>query len=251
MAGQAVSLSPPTSTHEVRRDTTEVYPFGPMRTNRTARLAMITLSGASPLGQGNGRSTYLHPADPGLILKIEREPVKGRRRWYERPPKIKPSNDREIDGHTQMIQRLGQAEDFVTGVHGWADTDLGPALVGQNAFLGIEDAITLNNLFKGRADGVFSPPELSWVRQRYDQIADLFGARKIYNHGLKPESVLIGRRDGQMQMRLFDFKTIVYRQLISPRLLPRGEHTVQMLTITSVQRKLDAVLAATGNGPKE
>lgn len=212
---------------------------------------MITLQDATPIGQGNGRSTYLHPSDPSLILKIEREPVKGRLRWYERPPKIKSSNYREIDGYSQMILRLGGPEDFVTGVYGWAETDIGPALLGQNARFGIEEMITLNNLFKGHVPAAFSRAELSWVRQRYGEIADLFGARKIYNHGLKPESVLIGRRAGQMQMRLFDFKTIVYRQLISPRLLPRGEHTVQMLTITSVQRKFDKVLAAAGRDPKE
>lgn len=197
----------------------------------------------SPIGQGNGRSTYIHPTLPDRILKIEREPVKGRRRWYERPPKIKPSNMREIEGHAQMVRRLGQRHDFVTDVYGWAETDLGPALLAENAFFGLEDAVNLNNLFKGRAAGVFSPDELAWAHQRYRQIAEIFCARKIYNHGLKPESVVIGRRDGQMQMRLFDFKSIVYRQLISPRLLPRGEHTVQMLTITSVQRKFDKLLS--------
>lgn len=205
---------------------------------------VIALAKASPIGMGNGRSTYIHPTLPDRILKIEGAPVAGRRRWYERPPKIIPSNQREIDGHAQMVARLGKPHDFVTEVFGRTDTDLGPALLAENAVFGLEDAITLNKLFKGHAKGVFSPDDLAWASQRYTQIADIFCSHKIYNHGLKPESVVIGRQDGRMRMRLFDFKTIVYRQLISPRLLPRGEHTVQMLTITSVQRKFDTARAA-------
>lgn len=196
------------------------------------------------LGSGNGRTTYVHPDDPTLILKVDTTPVKGRLRWYERPPKIRPSNHREIEGYGAMILALGQSHDFVTRIHGWEDTSAGPALLAEHATHDLQDVMALNAVFKRAETAPFSTEDLEWARRRYGQIADLFCEKGIYNHGLKPESVILGRRGGVLVMRLFDYKSIVYRQLISPRYLPRGEHNVQMLTIRAVLRKFDKVLMA-------
>ncbi len=205
---------------------------------------MIALEAAEKIGSGNGRVTYLHPQTPSLILKLEHTAVVGRRRWYERPPVIARSNLREIDGYSTMIRRIGRAEDFITRVHGWEATSEGPALLAENARHGLEDVIPLNGLFKSGDAVVYSLDDIAWARQRYAEIADIFSACRVYNHGLKPESVMIGRADGALTMRLFDFKSIVYRQLISPRFLPRGQHTVQMLTIRSVLSRFDRLLDA-------
>lgn len=104
--------------------------------------------------------------------------------------------------------------------------------------------MTLNKLFKTSEAYPYNAQDLDWARQRYTQIADLFCERSVYNHGLKPESVVLARRNGGLVMRLYDFKSIVYRQLISPRCIPRREHDVQMLTIRSVQKKFERILAS-------
>jgi hypothetical protein len=205
---------------------------------------MIDLSCALILGVGSGRTTYLHPNDPNLILKIETEPVKGRTRWYERPPIILSSNYREIEGYSVMILRLGKTYDFLTRVHGWEDTSAGPALLAENATSGLDDAASLNGLFKTSKKIMFSISEIEWARQRYQEISNVYCSQKIYNHGLKPESVIIGRQKGLMEMRLFDFKSIVYRQLVSPRYVPLGEHSSQMSTIRRVQNKFGILLTS-------
>lgn len=204
---------------------------------------MIALDTVQPLGKGSGRIAYQHPNAPDLILKFDATPVKGRTRWYERKPVIPPSNLREIEGYSSMICRIGRAQDFITRVHGWEATSRGSALLAENAHYGLTDAVTLNKLFKSPATAPFTMDEVAWARSRYSEIADLFRTCRVYNHGLKPESVMIGRRDGTLSMRLFDFKSIVYRQLISPRYLPRGEDTVQLITIRSVLAKFDRLLA--------
>jgi hypothetical protein len=205
---------------------------------------MIDLTGATKLGSGNGRTTYLHPDDPKLILKIETEPVKGRLRGYERPPNIRPSNYREIEGYSAMILRLGRTHDFVTRVYGWETTIAGPALLAENAAYALDDFTALNAIFKLPDKVTYSVHEIEWARQQYTEISNLFCSLKIYNHGLKPESVGIGRRNGQLKMRLFDFKTIVYRQAVSLRYVPWAEHNSQMSKIRSVQSKFDGLLAS-------
>jgi hypothetical protein len=205
---------------------------------------MIDLSCALILGVGNGRTTYLHPDDQNLILKIETEPVKGRKRWYERPPIIRSSNHREIEGYSVMILRLGETYDFLTRVYGWEDTSAGPALLAENATSGLDDVTSLNALFKESDKVMFSMSEIEWARQRYQEISNVYCSQKIYNHGLKPESVIIGRQKGLMEMRLFDFKSIVYRQLVSPRYVPLGEHNSQISTIRRVQKKFGILLTS-------
>lgn len=204
---------------------------------------MIDLTSATVLGSGNGRTSYQHPDDPSLVLKIEGAPVKGRLRWYERPPNIRPSNHREIEGYSAMILRLGQSHDFVTRVLGWEHTSAGPALLAENATHGLDTPLGLNSMFKSAGTGDYSKQDIETARARYAEIADLYCAHKVYNHGMRPESIVIARRDGLVTLRLFDFKSIVYRQLISPRFLPRGEHNVQMLIIRSVLKKFDRLLA--------
>lgn len=203
---------------------------------------MIELDESLRVGSGNGRTTYRHPNDASRLLKIEHAPVKGRLRWYERPPNIAPSNVREFDGYTHMIKRLGTSLDFVSDVHGWEETNKGIALVVENAAHGLRQANALNGILRGKASAAYTRDDLLWARMRYSEIADIFCARGIYNHGLKPESVLLGWKGDELKMKLFDFKTIVYRQLISPRYIPWGQHNVQMHTIRSVQRKFDTLL---------
>lgn len=79
---------------------------------------MIDLTHAAVLGKGNGRTSYAHPNDPTLVLKLDTSSVKGRLRWYERPPNIRPSNHRKLEGYFAMITRLGKAHDFVTRAYG-------------------------------------------------------------------------------------------------------------------------------------
>jgi hypothetical protein len=203
---------------------------------------MIDLSCALILGVGNGRTTYLHPDDRNLILKIETEPVRGRTRWYERPPIIRSSNYREIEGYSAMILRLGETKDFLTRVYGWEETNVGPALLAENATIDLDDVTSLNSLFKAPNKVMFSISEIEWALQRYHEISTVYCSQKIYNHGLKPESVIIGREKGLMVMRLFDFKSIVYRQLVSPRYVPRGRHNSQMSTIQRVRKKFNILL---------
>ncbi len=205
--------------------------------------ATIILSDDLKIGSGNGRIGFRHPHDPRLVLKVDTTPVKGRLRWHERPPNIRSSNLREIEVHSVMIQRLGQAEDFVTGVYGWAATNLGPALIVENVHYQMDDHVTLNNTSKANAIDPFDRADVTWARQRYSGIADLFGPKGIYNHGLKPESVVLGRRDGTPVLKLMDFKTIVYRQLISPRFIPGARLAVQKLTVDTVLGRFDRLLA--------
>lgn len=203
---------------------------------------MIELHEDLLIGRGTARDTYRHPEHPNLVLKIDARPVAGRLRWYERPPRIPPSYQRELDGYAVLLGRLGRHHDFISRVYGLEDTSLGPAILAENAVFGYADAVTLKALFRDPAPEAYGRDDLAWARTRYAGIAKLLCEHRVYIHGLRPESMILCRRNGALCMRMIDYKTLVYRQLVSPRFVPGGRYSNQMSTIRRVLSRFDTLL---------
>lgn len=79
--------------------------------------AVIDLTGATWVGQGNGRDCYVHPQDPGLVVKVPRQDRVSRRQ-----------NRLELLYLSSLLRR-GVPFDHIPRLHGVAATTLGEGLV--------------------------------------------------------------------------------------------------------------------------
>jgi len=205
---------------------------------------MIELTEDLLIGRGTARDTYRHPHQPDLVLKVDARPVKGRLRWYERPPRILPSYRRELEGYAVLLARLGHHHDFISRVYGLEETNLGPAILAENALFGFNDGTSVNSILRSGGTAKYSLDEIAWAKNRYAEIARLLCDHKIYIHGLKPESMILCRKNGALHLRMIDYKTLVYRQLVSPRFVPFGQHHNQMSTVRKVLSRFDRVMSS-------
>ncbi|MEM9350095.1 MAG: YrbL family protein [Pseudomonadota bacterium] len=205
---------------------------------------MIDLSGATILGEGAQRRTYIHPTDESLLLKVQVRPFVARKHWYDRPMKVPSSNERELIGWADVIARLDGNEPFLSQVHGLEDTSEGSALLVENAALGAEASMSLRNIVQSAVENVpFTAAELRWAHGEYLRIAAIFDAKSIYNHSLRLESMLLCRFPKGLSLKLMDYKSMVYRQFISPRLLPGAQRIIQRKAVDGMAQKLDRYIA--------
>lgn len=205
---------------------------------------MIKLNDDDLLGGMQTRDTYRHPDDPTLILKIETRTAPGRRNWYDRKPVIPSSLHRELMGYADVLTRLKRHEPFVVRIHGLENTDRGTAVMADNAANGCSVCIEAKKIFRSEAPNPFTRIEVQALRDDYKRIGLMFCDLAIYSQCMGPENFMLCRTDEGVQIRFFDFKTLVYRQLISPRYIPGGQRAVQMLTIKRVLSKFDDTLSA-------
>src|SRR5215510_1233081 len=78
---------------------------------------MIDLTGAVLVGQGNERSCFVHPNDPGLVIKIPRQGQRCR-------------GQNQIDWfYLSELVRRGASFDHIPRPHGLVATSLGEGLV--------------------------------------------------------------------------------------------------------------------------
>lgn len=205
---------------------------------------MIKLNDSDLLGGMQTRDTYRHPDDPSLILKIETRKAPGRRNWYDRKPIIPSSLHREIMGYADVLTRLKRHEPFVVRIHGLENTDRGTAVMADNASIGCLVCIEAKKVFRNLEPNPFTRSEMQALRDDYERIALMFGNLGIYNQCMGPENFMLCRVDDGVQIRFFDFKQLIYRQLISPRFIPGGRRAAQMLIVKRVLVKFDACLAS-------
>jgi hypothetical protein len=79
---------------------------------------MVELCNENIIAHGRSRDCYLHPKDPGRVIKIST--LKRRRR--------RDSNWREWKHYEYLMKRHGPM-DFISHCYGFVDTNLGPGLV--------------------------------------------------------------------------------------------------------------------------
>ncbi|MEM9437565.1 MAG: YrbL family protein [Pseudomonadota bacterium] len=205
------------------------------------RVSIIDLSEASAVGSGNARRAYRHPEDPRFLLKVQEAAVEEKVKLLKRRLSIAPSNERELAGYADITRRLGGKPDYLTEVRGLVETSQGAALMVDDALYGDGRAEIVNRLFKA-GKGPFSRDEVAAARAQYEEIAALFQRTGIYNHCLRPESVVLAEGDGGVGLRLFDCKTLVYRQAIHPRLIPGARRYIQGLIIEKTLGKFDTLI---------
>ncbi len=184
---------------------------------------MITLDDSLLIGRNQTRDVYLHPNHPDRVLKIEARELPGRERWYERPPKIESSLSRELYGYANVLVRLGRHHPFIARIYGLEETDLGPAIMAEHVSFGADRAGLLGRVINDPIPSEFTRDEIAWARTAYKELGDLLCEKKAFTHGIRAENLMLADKDGALALRMFDFKTIVYRQLISPRLVPGAE----------------------------
>lgn len=196
---------------------------------------MLILDESLLLGRRQTRDTFRHPHDPRYVLKLETRPRPRRTKWYQRSIKVPPSAHRELDGYADMLKRLGRHEPYICRILGLEQTDRGPAVLAENATLGVSAHINLRDLIKHREPHPFTGDDVAWAKEAYRRIAEEFQARGIYNQTIRPENVMLCRvaEGGDLCLRLYDFKSLVYRQLISPRLVPGAQRYEQGRVIKS------------------
>lgn len=204
---------------------------------------MITLSDDTLLGRNQTRDVFLHPQFPDRVLKIEKRPVPGRMRWYERPPRIESSLKRELTGYADMMIRLGRHEPYVARILGLENTNLGPAIMAEHATYGATRAGILRTILKGPHTSDFTRNDLAQARALYVSLTDMLCDHRIYTHGLRSENLMLIEMDGGLSLRMFDFKTVVYRQLISPRYVPGAQMYEQRRKIAEILGLFDSALA--------
>lgn len=210
---------------------------------------MIDLSSATVVGEGAQRRAYIHPEDDSYLLKVQVRPFEAWRHWYDRPLKVPSSNDREILGWANVARMLGRHERFLSRVLGLENTSEGPALLVENAACGAAEAMSLKDINGSRGRGLgFSADDLRWAKGEYRRIVALFEAKRIYNHCLRQESVLLCRCGAGLSLRLIDYKAMIYRQFVSPRYVPGARMAIQRKTTRSVEYKLATVITRLERG---
>jgi hypothetical protein len=203
---------------------------------------MITLDDSLLLGRNQTRDVFQHPDFPDRVLKIEKRAAPGRLRWYERPPKIEPSMTRELNGYADMMIRLGRHEPFVARIMGLESTSQGTAILAEHAAYGASRSEVLGDAIKKREASIFTRDELATARNLYVNISDMLCDHRIFTHGLRNENLMLIEKDGELQLRMFDFKTVVYRQLISPHYVPGARLYEQRRKIAEVLASFDRAL---------
>lgn len=169
----------------------------------------LQLTDSLYVSSGNGRQLFIHPEDPTKCVKVQFQPAGYRisrlvpGKWIEIPP----SNQREIKGYRDVRSRLKRNPHYMTNVYGLQETNLGMGLLVENAhadpgstYFGLKEYINLEGGAKHRKD-------LTRVRDQYIEIVDEFQRNNIYNHCLRRESVVVVCSDGNVTIRLIDFKT--------------------------------------------
>ncbi|MEM9437563.1 MAG: YrbL family protein [Pseudomonadota bacterium] len=206
--------------------------------------SMIDLGKATILGEGNLRRTYVHPDDPRLLLKVQVRSFNTKKHWYDRPLKVASSNERELLGWAEVVSGLGRHEPFLTRVLGLENTSEGPALLVENAAADATATISLNKIHKlDQKEIQFSVDEIRWARDEFLRVFAMFHKRRIVNHCMRFESVLLCRMAGGLALKLIDYKTMVYRHLISPRLLPGATLRLQRETQVSMVKRLNQAIS--------
>lgn len=93
-------------------------------------MGTVQLKGQKPFASGQSRDVYIHPDDPGLLVKVINENGHQRtyRRWYRHSGPLAVS-EREIREQDRLKRRYGRLPSFMQPIVGTVDTDLGPGLV--------------------------------------------------------------------------------------------------------------------------
>ncbi|MEJ6391079.1 YrbL family protein [Gymnodinialimonas ulvae] len=209
---------------------------------------VVELSDDLLIGRRQTRSVYRHPERDDLVLKIETGKAPGRKRWYERKPRIASSMERELRGYANLMARLGTHRTFVARIYGLEQTSLGPAILAENATHGAEAHAVLRDLLKDRVGLDLTPEQMRFVARRYAEIGDLLTDHRVFTHGIRPENFMVLRNGDALELRVFDHKTNVYRQLISPRFVPGAERYEQRRKMNEVQALFDAWFERHGAG---
>jgi hypothetical protein len=215
-------------------------------TQDDADMSVVELHDDLLIGSRQTRAVYRHPKRDDLVLKIETGKAPGRKRWYERKPHIASSMERELRGYADVMSRLGTQPDFVARIHGLERTSLGPAILAENVTYGSNAHAVLRDVLKDRADLGLSASDMRWLSGRYGEIGTRLTECNAFTHGIRPENFMVLRKDGALSLRMFDFKTNVYRQLISPRLVPGAERYEQRRKMAEVQALFDSWFARHG-----
>lgn len=202
-------------------------------------MSVVELCDDLLIGWRQTRAVYRHPERADLVLKIEIGKVPGRKRWYERKPRVATSMERELRGHADVMSRLGTHPDFVARIHGLEQTSLGPAILAENAAHGSDAHAVLKDVLKDRVDFGLSVDDMRGLARRYIEIGERLTQCDAFTHGIRPENFMVLRKGGDLHLRMFDFKTNVYWQLISPRLLPGAERQKQRRRMAKVQASFD------------
>lgn len=99
---------------------------------RAPREEFVRLADREPLAHGSFRACYLHPADPGLCVKVMLENGdKHRRGIVDRllGMRDRHPNWREWDEYRRLLRRGIPLDRYFPKIHGIVETDLGPGLV--------------------------------------------------------------------------------------------------------------------------
>ncbi|MDX1483221.1 MAG: YrbL family protein [Alphaproteobacteria bacterium] len=88
------------------------------------------------LGRGSFRAVYLHPQDPGKVLKVfhggpSAETGRARRGFKALRTSKKFDQNRQDYAQHRRLERKGLLTSCVYGMYGIVETDMGPALVAE------------------------------------------------------------------------------------------------------------------------
>jgi hypothetical protein len=114
--------------------------------------------------------------------------------------------------------------------------------MAEHAAYNANRAEVLGDAIKKREASVFTRDELATARNLYVDLSNMLCDHRIFTHGLRKENLMLVEWDGELQLRMFDFKTIVYRQLISPHYVPGARLYEQRRKIAEVLASFDSVL---------
>ena len=212
---------------------------------------MIELTDQDLIGGKQTRDVYQHPHFPDRVLKIEMRKPPGRTRWYERPPRIESSLQREFSGYADMMIRLKRHDPFIARILGLENTTRGTAVMAEHVSYGAKRTAHLGELITNPKKFDFSRSEFLEARKLYIELTDMLCEHRIYTHGLRAENLMLVDMDGSLRLRMFDFKTVVYRQLISLNYVPGASMYEQRRKISEVLARFDKGLASSFDAPPD
>jgi PhoP regulatory network protein YrbL. len=153
---------------------------------------VLQLSRLNPIFTGTLRRVYLHPDQPGRLVKIIRPEVIERRwgkgsAWYKRWRRARQfiAVQREVEEYLAVVAREGRRPSFVQKIYGFEDTDLGLGFVTE----ALRDrdgeiAPTLGALIRaGRCD--------ARVREAYERFAHDFEASHVVIGDFSAENIVL------------------------------------------------------------
>ena len=99
----------------------------------------IQLSNQEPFAKGGNRLCFIHPDDPGLVIKVRRpdRPLEKKRKAKKFPKNLRPlssldDNLEEFKVMRSLDKRIGESVyQVVSRCHGFVETDLGKGLVSE------------------------------------------------------------------------------------------------------------------------